>query len=199
MSKTPLSKLAEIVIEDADRASRREEDRALAEARKIEREAEDRLEEMLAAARSLGEARGKVADQAIGQEATREIEAIHRGAMNRLYERFQRRVELALDALPSSGRYPEALRAFAARAAAAADAPVEVFCAKRDREAVYEACLEAGLADFQVKVLRKHTVGFVVRDLDGRTVLDARPDALVRDGGDVLRALLEAGVPAFAP
>ena len=62
--------------------------------------------------------------------------------------------------------------------------------AARDREAVYDALLEAGAEDFHVRVDRHVRAGFVVRDPDGRTVLDRRPEAVVEERGEELRLLL---------
>ena len=55
--------------------------------------------------------------------------------------------------------------------------------------------LEAGAEDFRVLIDRKTRAGFVVRDLDGRTVIDCRPEALVDGARDMLRGLLREAVP----
>ncbi|MDJ0972947.1 MAG: hypothetical protein QNJ98_00630 [Planctomycetota bacterium] len=193
-----LDKLVATVLDDADRACLAEEDRALGEARKIELAAEDRLAELEGAARDLGRARGMAVDRAREAEADREIDGIHAGAADQLWSRFRRHLLLALDGLPGTDGYGDALAAWAAHAARRIDRPVEVFAARRDRTAVYEALLDAGARDFQVQVERRHTVGFVVRDLDGRTVYDCRPEALLEGQEEALQALVASRVPPYA-
>ena len=75
------------------------------------------------------------------------------------------------------------------------DGPVEVFAAKRDRAAVYAALLATAAGDFHVRIEHRVHVGFVVRDLDGRVVFDARPEALVSAQEAALRDLLRKAVP----
>lgn len=192
-----LDTLVTQVMDHADRACLRAEDAAIAQAREIELAAEDRLAEIKQAATELGRARGLAVDRARESEADREIHGVYAGAADQLWDRFRRRLALALDDLPQRAAYPEALRAWAAHATARIDRPVEVYAATRDRTAVYEALLDAGARDFHVQVERRHTVGFVVRDLDGRTVYDCRPEALVRDADEDLQTLLVGRVPQF--
>lgn len=187
------------VMDHADRACLRAEDVALAQAREIELAAEDRLAEIKQAATELGRARGLAVDRAREAEADREIHGVYAGAADELWGRFRRRLALALDDLPRGETYPDAVRAWASHAAARIDRPVEVFAAARDRTAVYEALLDAGAHDFQVQVERRHTVGFVVRDLDGRCVYDCRPEALMGDSAEALQTLLADRVPSFEP
>jgi hypothetical protein len=105
-------------------------------------------------------------------------------------------VRLALEALPKEeDAYQRAVRAWSRRAAACMDRPAEVFAAKRDRRLVYDALLEAGASDFHVRVDHKVHMGFVARDLDGRTLFDASPVALVAEREGELRSLLRAAVP----
>ena len=88
-----------------------------------------------------------------------------------------------------------ALVAWARRAGTPIDGPAEVFCAKRDRAAVYAALVDAGVADFHVQVDHRVHGGFVARSLEGRTYYDCRADALVEAARDDLRALLARSVP----
>ncbi len=194
-----LDKLVTVILDDADRACLREEDRALGEARRLELEAEDRMVELTEAARELGRTRGQAVDRARETEADREIQGVHAGAADELWGRFRRRLALALDGLPSTEGYAAALTAWASHAADRIDRPVEVFAARRDRTAVYTALLDAGARDFQVLVERRHTVGFVVRDLDGRAVYDCRPAALIETHEDGLQQLVAARVPPWDP
>ncbi len=190
-----LETLVRIVVEDAEAASRRVADQAANEARQVVLEAQDRIDELTTAARDLGRTRGRAAETAEAQAAAREIGGVESGAMDALAERFVRRVAMALKELPATERYPAALIAWARRAPASVDAPAEVFTAKRDRRAVYDALLDAGLQDFHVRVDHRVHVGFVARDLEGRTLYDCRPDALLRQHAPQLRALLERAVP----
>ncbi len=194
-----LEALVRIVIEDAKAACRRQEDRALNESRRIVTEAEDRMAELRDAARDLGRARGEAADEAQEAEADREIESVEATAFEALWERFRQRLRIRLDVLPQDDRYAGALAHWARQAAGAMDGPCEVFTAKRDRPAVYEALLAAGAEDFHVRVDHGVQVGFVVRDLDGRTQLDGRPAALIDAHEADVRGLLESRVPAFEP
>lgn len=193
-----LAALARIVVEDAEAACRREEDRALNEARRLVLEAEDRVESLTTASHALGRARGEAADAAREQEADREIESVRAQAFDALWERFRQRLAMRLEDLPRSETYPQALTHWARQAAARVDRPADVFTARRDRTAVYEALLEAGAADFHVRVDHGVHVGFVVRDLDGRTVADCRPAALLQAAEEELRRRLEARIPPFA-
>jgi vacuolar-type H+-ATPase subunit E/Vma4 len=191
-----LETLARIVIEDARAEAGRAEDRAVNAARTLVRDAEDRIADLDRAARDLGRTRGVAADAAEAQSAVREIEVLQAGALDALFERYETRVRLALEALPKNeSRYGAALRHWAALAAPAMDAPAEVFTAKRDRPSVYAALLETSAEDFHVRVDHRVHVGFVLRDLDGRTLFDARPAALVAAQRPALRALLEEVVP----
>ncbi len=191
-----LQTLVRIVVEDAEAACRRVQDQATNQARDVVLEAQDRVDELTRAARELGRTRGLAAEAAEAEAARREIGVVEAGAFDALFERFSRRVLLGLKELPQSERYGAALHAWAQRAPAHVDAPAEVFTAKRDRRAVYEALLAAGLEDFHVRVDHRVHVGFVVRDLEGRTLYDCRPDALVGAHEAELRALLERAVPA---
>lgn len=190
-----LGTLVRIVVDDAEAACRRAEDKALNEARGLVLEAQDRVDELTRAARELGRTRGRAAEAAEALAAKSEIATVEAGAMDALYERFERRVLMALKSLPESDRYEAALEAWARGAAAHMDAPAEVFTSKRDRPAVYAALLVAGAEDFHVRVEHRVHVGFVVRDLDGKTLHDARPDALVAAHVADLRSLLEQRVP----
>jgi vacuolar-type H+-ATPase subunit E/Vma4 len=190
-----LEALARVVVEDAEAACRREEDRALNEARRLRLEAEDHVARLSAAARELGRTRGRAAEAAETEAGAAEIAAVEAGAFDALFERFLRHVRLRLRALPGEPGYPGALAAWAAHAARAADGPLEVFSSKRDRPAVYEALRAAGLEDFRVRVDHAVHVGFVARALDGRTRADCRPDALLEAHRAALRALLRSRVP----
>ncbi len=202
-----LGALVRIVVDDAKAACRRVEDQALNQARDVVLEAQDRVDELTRAARELGRTRGHAAEAAEALAARAEIATVEAGAMDALFERFTRRVLMALKALPEAsggasadasgkeGRYRKALEAWAQVAAGHMDAPAEVFASKRDRSAIYAALLAAGAEDFHVRVDHRVHVGFVVRDLDGKTLHDARPEALVEAHATSLRALLERRVP----
>ena len=202
--RAALNALVEVVLQDADRGCRRAEDRALNEARRLVTEAEDHVRELSDAALSLGRVRGEAARAAAQQAAERAVAGLRSNAFEQLYDRFTRRLSLAIQSLPDTlpdmlheeGAYESALRHWGAEAAAI-DGPFEVFTAKRDRLAVYEALLDAGATDFSVHIDRLCKAGFVVRDLDGRVVLDRRPDALIGENEAALRALLSERVPAF--
>ncbi|MHC5012497.1 MAG: hypothetical protein ACYTG6_16395, partial [Planctomycetota bacterium] len=112
------------------------------------------------------------------------------------FERFLVRVRMALEALPDGPRYDEALRAWATGAARVLDRPADVFAAARDREGIYDALIAAGATDFQVHADRRIKVGFVVRDADGRTLVDRRPEAILAERSAALRQLLEERTPA---
>jgi vacuolar-type H+-ATPase subunit E/Vma4 len=190
-----LDTLVRIVVEDAEAACRRVEDKALNESRRVVLEAQVRVDELTQAARRLGQTRGRAAEAAEAQAAAREVDTVEAGAFDALFERFVRRVVMGLGALPSTAGYDAAIRSWARVAAPRLAAPAEVFTAKRDRRAVYEALLAAGAEDFHVRVDHRVHVGFVARDLEGRTLYDARPDALVTEHREALRVLLERAVP----
>lgn len=190
-----LETLVRIVVEDADAACRRVEDKALNAARRVVLEAQIRVDELTAAASDLGRTRGLAAEASEAQAAAREVGGVEAGAFEALFERFERRVRMGLEALPDTPRYGAALLAWAHAAVPHMDAPAEVFTAKRDRRPVYEALLAAGAEDFHVRVDHRTHVGFVARDLEGRSQYDCRPDALVTEHGAALRALLETAVP----
>lgn len=194
-----LEALVRIVVEDATARCRREEDRALNESRRLVMEAEDRIAELRTAAQDLGRVRGEAADAAQEREADLEIEGVTAAAFDALWERFRARLRMRLDALPDSEDYAGALAHWARQTAEVLDGPAEVFTAKRDRPAVYEALLAAGAEDFHVRVDHGVHVGFVVRDLDGRTRIDRRPEALVEAFEAEARALLESRVVPFKP
>lgn len=190
-----LEALAKVVVEDAEAACRREDDRARNEARRVVLEAEDRIAELTTAAKELGRTRGRAAETAEVRAGEDEIATVEAGALDALFERFLRHVLMAAKALPQGPRYGPALLAWARRAAEVVDGPAEVFCAKRDRRAVYDALAAAPVADYHVQVDHRVHGGFVIRNLEGRTLYDCRADALVDDARDALRALLERSVP----
>jgi vacuolar-type H+-ATPase subunit E/Vma4 len=194
-----MERLLALVLEEARAEVARIEDRAANEARRLLGEAEERVEDVTRAARDLGRERGAVADRSLEREADAEVEGIRRTAFDALAQRFLRRVERALEDLPATPRYAAALSAWARRAAAAMDRPCDVLAAPAQRPAVYDALLAAGARDFRVHADHAVRCGFVVRDLDGRTVLDLRPAALVAEHAASLRDLLEARVEPFAP
>ena len=76
--------LVRVVVEDAQAACRRRDDRARNEARKLVLEAEDRVADLRRAAEDLGRVRGEAADSAAQQAADREIETVHAGAFEAL-------------------------------------------------------------------------------------------------------------------
>ena len=189
-----LESLVRIVIEDAQTTVRREQDRALNESRRLVLEAEDRIAELARAAKELGHVRGQATDEAEQRAAQREVEQVGATAFDALLERFHSRVVMALKALPETDRYSAALKAWAGCAASTMDRPAEVSAAKRDRAAVYAALLATDAEDFSVRVDHGVHMGFVVRDLDGRLLFDARPEALVEGHADRLETLLRAAV-----
>lgn len=191
----PLDALAEVIREDARSAARRLRDRAANEARAAVLAAEEHVAALEEATRDLGRARGFAAKEAYEREADVEIREVLGGAFDRLVERFERELETALEGLRSTDRHAEALRAWARSAAATMQGPSDVHTAPEDRDAVYEALLEAGAEDFQVHLDRSLRIGFVVRDLDGRTLLDRTPAAIVRLHRTALGKLLRARVP----
>lgn len=193
---TALETLARIVVDDARTQVGRSDDKALNAARRVVMEAEDRVADLDRAARDIGRTRGEAAESAQAEAALREVATLQAGAFDALFERYARRVQLALEALPGSeALYRAALTAWAGRAALTMEGAAEVFAAKRDRQAVYEALLGTSAEDFHVRVDHRVHVGFVVRDLDGRTLFDARPAALLEAHAADLRGLLEGVVP----
>lgn len=192
-----LDALARIVVDDAQAACRREEDRATNEARRLVLEAEDRVAALRKASHDLGRARGEAADAAREGEADREIEEVRSRAFAALWERFEQRVLMRLRDLPTTPAYAGALSHWARLSAASMDRPADVFTSRRDRADVYAALLEAGAEDFHVRIDHHVHVGFVVRDLDGRTISDCRPEALLEASSADLRALLEERIRPF--
>lgn len=191
-----LDGLVRVVVEDAQAALRRLRDRHANEGRDLVRAAEEHVEELERAARDLGRVRGEALEEAFQREADHEMRSVLEGGFERLFERFERKVQTALEGLRETDRYAPAVRAWAAAAVRALDGPADVHAAPEDRQAVYDALLEAGAVDFQVHRDRDIRLGFVVRDLDGRTLLDRRPEAIVRERTAALRDLLRARVPA---
>jgi vacuolar-type H+-ATPase subunit E/Vma4 len=194
-----VDRLLALVLEEGRAEARRVEDRATNEARRLVNDAEERVEDVTRAARALGRERGAVADRSYDREAEAEIRTVHDRAFDALADRFLRRLARALEELPATPRYPAALAAWARRAAAAMDRPADVLAAPAQRPAVYDALLAAGARDFRVQADHAVRSGFVVRDLDGRTILDVRPAALLAEHGADLRAWLAARVPPFRP
>ena len=199
MSRDPnpaLDTLVGVVVEDARAALRRTRDRVANQGRAAVLAAEEHVAELEQAARELGRVRGTSVREAFQREADFEIRNVTGGSFERLYERFELKVRTALEGLRASDRYPGALKAWARTAAKTMDGPADVYAAPEDRDAVYEALLGEGAQDFQVYLDRGIRVGFVVRDLDGRTLLDRRPEAILRERRGDLQALLRARVPA---
>jgi len=187
--------LLDAIARQADFRARREQDRGANQKRRLVREAEEHVEALERAVKQIGEVRGRAASTAIEEHADEEIRAVWESAFDRLCERFLARVRLELESLPGSARYPDAMTAWSASAAKRLDGPGEVFCAARDREMVYDALLAAGARDFRVRTDPKIHAGLVLRDLDGRILLDRRPAALAHEHGAALRNLLRARVP----
>ena len=199
MSRDPspsLDALAAVVLEDARIASRRLRDRAANEARAAVLAAEEHVAALEEAARDLGRVRGAATEEAFQREADTEIRTVFDGALDRLAERFEIKVKTALEGLRASGRYPAALGTWAKAARTVMSGPTDVFAAPEDRDTLYEALIEAGAEDFQVQLDRNLRVGFVVRDLDGRTLFDRTPAAIVERLRSELRDVLEARVPS---
>lgn len=190
-----LDALARVVVEDAQAAVRRLRDRRANEARDLLRAAEEHVEELEHATRELGRVRGAALEEAFQREADREIRSVLEGSFERLFERFEIQVQTALEGLRETDRYDRALAAWAAAAVRVLDGPADVHAAPEDRQAIYDALLEAGAVDFQVHRDRAIRLGFVVRDLDGRTLLDRRPEAILSERSADLRELLRASVP----
>ena len=191
-----LDTLAGVVRDDARAAGRRLRDRAANEARAAILAAEAHVAALEEAARDLGQVRGAATEEAFQREADHEIRTVLEGSFDHLLERFEQKLLRALEGLRTSGRYPQALAAWARTAAAVMRGPSDVHTGPEDLDAVYDALLQAGAEDFQVHLDRGVRVGFVVRDLDGRTLADCTPEALVRQHRDELRPLLESRVPA---
>jgi vacuolar-type H+-ATPase subunit E/Vma4 len=191
-----LERLAQVVAEDVVADLNRETDRARNEARRVVHEAEERAETLAAAARRLGSARGSAVQAAAEREAERQARAVTTAAFDALAERFVTRVRLALQALPGTPPPPAALTAWAREAAVRMDRPSEVFVEAQHRPVLYEALLAAGARDFRVRADPRVHVGFVVRDLDGRTLVDRRPETLVVERRAELLELLRSRLPA---
>lgn len=194
-SASPFDALLAAVAANATARVERAEDRAHTERRALVTAAEDDVRALEQAAREIGQARGRAVEAALSAEARTEMRAVAEGAFDRLAERFLRRVRLALEGLPPTPRYAGALASWTRSAAARMDGPTEVFAAPDQREAVYDALLAAGAKDFRVRADRRVRCGFVVRDLDGRTRIDRRPDALLAEHAQALRALLSEMAP----
>ena len=194
-----LEHLARIVAEDVLSDLHRDADRATNEARRVVAEAEQRVEGLTAAAQRLGRARGSAVESSTQREAERESASVTTTAFGALRERFAARVRLALQALPGTPRHARALATWAREAAARMDRPADVYVEGVHRAAVYDALLAAGARDFRVHADPRVHVGFVVRDLDGRTLLDRQPEALLAERREALDALLGARLPAPPP
>lgn len=192
----PLDALAAVVIDDARVSARRLRDRAANTARAAVLAAEAHVAALEEAARDLGRVRGAATEESFQREADREIRTVFDGAFDQVAERFELKVKTALEGLRSTGRYPAALKAWARSARDVMTGPTDVHTGPEDRDALYEVLLEAGAEDFQVHLDRGLRVGFVVRDLDGRTLLDRTPDAIVQRLGAELRSLLQSRVPS---
>jgi vacuolar-type H+-ATPase subunit E/Vma4 len=191
-----LAALARVVAEDVVADLRRAEDRATNEARRATLEVEDRIAELERAARDLGTRRGATVDVAAARAGEREAAEVTAAAWDALAERFLARVRLALQGLPATPRHAAALRAWAVEAAARMDRPADVFVEGLHRPVLYEALLAAGARDVRLHADARVHVGFVVRDLDGRTLIDRRPEALLAERRAELLALLRERVPA---
>jgi vacuolar-type H+-ATPase subunit E/Vma4 len=191
-----MERLITLLVDDATRALRREDDQARNEARELKAAAQAHVDELMRAAKDLGRVRGEAHETTLQAEADAEVADVAGAAFEALAERFERRVLLALAEL---GGDVSALAGWAAQSVPRMDGPAEVFCAKRDRRAVYDALLAAGATDFQVLTDHRTHVGFVVRDLDGRTLVDCRPEGLLDANREALRALLKGAVPAYTP
>ncbi|MGE0193098.1 MAG: hypothetical protein AB7T63_13775 [Planctomycetota bacterium] len=195
---TALARLASLVVEDAARRARRETHRALAEARQLVTDAEDHVEALRRAAKALGRTRGSAAEAALQREAEREVEGVLASARQAFAERFHRRLALALEErLRDDQQQRTAFALYARRAAASITGPVEIRTLAARREAVYDAFLAAGVEDFQVVGDPRIHAGFVVRDLDGRTVFDARPAAIVEAHADAIAGWLDEALEPF--
>ena len=194
----PFRKLIDTVLADAKVVCRRIHDRGVNASRDLVHAAEKEVESLSAAARELGSKRGATAEAACMRSAQREVETVLRASRGSLVERFEARVRMALNQLRQSPRYERAIAShFAVCAAKVMDRPSEVRVAKQDRDAVYDALLEAGAEDFQVVVDHAQTVGFEVLDLDGRRLYSCRPDALIDTHQERLGQMAEGAVAPF--
>lgn len=197
-AEASLARLASLVVDDAARRVRRESNRALAEARQLVADAEEHVEALRRAAKALGRTRGSAAEAALQREAEREVESVLASAREAFTERFHRRLVLALEErLRDADRRAAAYAAHARDAAARITGPVEIRSLAAAREAVYDAFLGAGVEDFQVVGDPRIHVGFVVRDLDGRTVFDARPAAIVEAHAAEIAGWLDEALEPF--
>lgn len=191
-----LETLVDVIVDDARAAVGLLRDRAVNTGRELVLAAEEHIEALERAACDLGRVRGLAGEESLRREADQEIQGVVDGAFDRLFERFEMSVRTALEGLAGTPRYAVALAAWARAAASAMDRPADVLAAHADAERVYDALLEAGAHDFQVRPDRDVNVGFVVRDLDGRTLLDRRPAAIVAEHTAGLRSLLRRRAPA---
>ena len=133
-----------------------------------------------------------------GADADREVETVLASARQAFTERFHRRLVLALEErLRDPDPRATAYATYARNAAERITGPVEVRSLAAAREAVYDAFLAAGVEDFQVVGDPRIHVGFVVRDLDGRTVFDARPTAIVEAHASEIAAWLDEALEPF--
>jgi len=173
--------LIDRIVGEARDVLRREEDAVRADLRKARLAAEDDLERARATARELGAVQGSTVREMMQEDASEEIARLQQGAFDALAERFMRRVGLALQSLRENGQYETALVGWAAHAARLMDGPTEVTTARGDRRSVYDALLAAGAEDFQVLGSPRMQQGFVVRDLEGHTLFDTRPESLLRE------------------
>lgn len=190
-----LQRLARWVADDVADDLRRAEERATSEARRVLAEAEERAAELRAAARRLGGARGAAVRASAEAAGRAEAEGVAARAFEALRGRFLTRVRLGLEALAGTPAHARALAAWARAAAARSTGPAEVFVEAALRPAVFEALLAAGVRDVRVHADPRVRVGFVLRDLDGRTLLDVQPAALVADQQEALTQLLQKRCP----
>ncbi len=189
-SDPALEALARHVAQDALEEARRAAHRAQRLADEALEDARARAEGLEAAARRLGAARGSAVAAAARRAGAVEAAEVRAQAFAALLERFLTRVRLRLLSLPGTPRHARALAAWAREAAARAAGPVEVHVEAGLRPQVYDALLAAGLSDLRVHADPRVRVGFVVRDVDGRTLLDRRPEALIAERRAELEALL---------
>ena len=108
-SAAAFDSLVDVVLEDVEAAIRRQEDRAVNEARGLVESAEEHVDELERAARELGRVRGQAAEETFQREADAEIREVLRGAFERLFDRFVLRVKTALEGLRETSRYADAL------------------------------------------------------------------------------------------
>lgn len=190
-----LEVLLDAVADHARRRLVKLDGRTARRRREILAAAEEHVRALEVAAEDLGDVRGRAVEASVEASAEAEVREVVEGAFDRLCERFLRRVRSALDALPEEPGYADALRAWASEAASRMSGPCEVFAAPKDADPVYEALLAADAVDFRVLTDRRVRCGFVVRDLDGRTVLDRRPEALLEERAEALREILQGATP----